>query len=462
MFRLLLQALLSRDPEVRYQAAKNIYWKLPIPENFKNRLRNIILTNLGYLNSRRKEAANSIGRKVKIQYEIAGNKRLRQQLGKKPPKNEQWIPVANPRIPEVNRTSGSVRLYAILELLRQSGYRIAFASLAGIEQCMSKQSDQGDVTLKHGQLSELCIEVIYGREQIGEHIANYGYRYNYVFLSFPDVAYELLPTVLAYSMFAKVIFDTVDLHGLRFRREGELKGDEFIHKLADYYYHIEKVCAISADIVIAITDKEKKEILEMVPNANVETIPNIHIVKKSNTQYEDRDGLLFIGHFRHAPNQDAVIYFVNDIFPLILERIPNIKFTILGSDVTDNVRKLASDSVEVVGYVDDPEPYFSSHRVFVAPLRYGAGMKGKIGQSMSLGLPLVTTSIGAEGMKLVNKEHVLINDDIEGFAGAVIDLYEDRELWNLLSKNGATHIEKNYSYSVVGKSLARILGRTSI
>ena len=135
---------------------------------------------------------------------------------------------------------------------------------------------------------------------------------------------------------------------------------------------------------------------------------------------------------------------------------------ILGSDVTDNVRKLASDSVEVVGYVDDPEPYFSSHRVFVAPLRYGAGMKGKIGQSMSLGLPLVTTSIGAEGMKLVNKEHVLINDDIEGFAGAVIDLYEDRELWNLLSKNGATHIEKNYSYSVVGKSLARILERTSI
>ena len=462
MYRLLMKALLSRDPEVRYQAAKNIYWKLPVPEYIKNKLRNVILTNFGYLDSRRKAAVSSIGKNVKIQYEITGGSRLRQKLARMPATNERWILVVNSRIPEVDRTSGSVRLYAILELLRQYGYEIVFASLADIQQYTNKKSINGEAASNNGHLSDICNEVIYGREKIGEHIANFGYRYNYVFLSFPDVAYELLPTVLAYSIYSKVIYDTVDLHGLRFRREGELKKDEFLHKLADYYEHIEKVCAISSDMVIAITENEKKEILKMAPNAIVEVIPNIHIVKKTTTRFEERDGLLFIGHFRHAPNQDAVIFFINDILPRILERIPNIKFTIIGSDVTDNVRKLANDHVEVVGYVEDPEPYFSSHRVFVAPLRYGAGMKGKIGQSMSLGLPLVTTTIGAEGMNLINNTHVLINDDIEGFAAAVIDLYNNKELWCSLSDNGASHIEKNYSYTVVGKTLSRVFGKQNL
>ena len=457
-----MKAVLSRDPEVRYQAAKNIYWRLPIPEYIKNKLRNIILTNFGYLDSRRKAAVSSIGRNVKIQYEVTGGSRLRQKLARKPATTEQWILVVNPRIPEVDRTSGSVRLYAILELLHQYGFKIVFASLADIQQYTNKQSVSAEATFNHGHLSEICNEVLYGREKIGEHIVNVGYRYNYVFLSFPDVAYELLPTVLAYSIYSKVIYDTVDLHGLRFSREGELKGDEFLHKLAEYYNHIEKVCAMSADMVIAITEKEQKEILVMAPNADVEIIPNIHLVKKTTTQFEDREGLLFIGHFQHAPNQDAVIYFVNDILPLIQERIPDIQFTIIGSDVTDNVRKLASDHVEVVGYVDDPEPYFSSHRVFVAPLRYGAGMKGKIGQSMSLGLPLVTTTIGAEGMNLVNNKHVLIDDDIEGFADAVINIYNNKELWCSLSDNGAFHIEQNYSYTVVGETLSRVFGRLNI
>ena len=187
-------------------------------------------------------------------------------------------------------------------------------------------------------------------------------------------------------------------------------------------------------------------------------IPNIHVVSEEREiSSEERAGLIFIGHYLHDPNADAVEYFVRDILPLVKLRIPEVKFLMLGSAMTEEVKRLADNSVEAIGYVPDVTPYFRKSRVFVAPLRFGAGMKGKIGQSMSLGLPVVTTSIGAEGMGLVNEEHVLIADGASEFAEAVVRLYTDDDLWKTIALQGRDLMQRDFSPAVVQRQIEALL-----
>ena len=165
---------------------------------------------------------------------------------------------------------------------------------------------------------------------------------------------------------------------------------------------------------------------------------------------------MFVGHYSHSPNEDAVSYFVKEIFPLIRQDIPGVVFYMVGSQITEAVQSLASRDVVAVGYVPDLMPYLDGCRVFVAPLRYGAGIKGKIAQSMGVGLPVVTTSIGAEGMNLIDGEHVLIADSPAAFASAVVRLYTNDLLWEEMSQNALLHIKLNFSRAVVQTNLARI------
>jgi glycosyltransferase involved in cell wall biosynthesis len=166
---------------------------------------------------------------------------------------------------------------------------------------------------------------------------------------------------------------------------------------------------------------------------------------------------VFVGHYAHNPNEDAVAYFVKEIFPLIRQELPGVVFYMVGSHMTEGVQALGSQDVVAVGYVPDLTPYFEGCRVFVAPLRYGAGIKGKIAQSMGFGLPVVTTLIGVEGMGLTDGQHVLIGDSSVAFAKAVVRLYRDDRLWEEMSRTGLLHIKSNFSKAVIRAKLARIL-----
>lgn len=461
MLRLIIQSIFSKDTETRYQAVKKLYWKLPIPVGVKQKLRYFLSSHIGFMRSRNRAAASLIGKGIKIQCEVSGSRTLRRKIARKPEDDKCRILVASTWIPEPDKNSGSVRLFSIIELFKQRGLVVTFVSLASKKHHKINNSGTESFDRNHHQLADICEEVVYGRDSIGVHLAELGFRYKYIFLSFPDVAYELLPTVRAYCLHAKVIYDTVDLHHLRLRRESELLNDEFLRERADYYEKIERACSKNVDAIVAITDDEKDRIIQISGNTNVDVVPNIHNVVKEEISQESRKGLLFIGNYQHTPNQDAVVYFADKVLPLITKIIPDITFTILGCDVTPEVSNLKGAHINVVGYVKDPTPYFMSHQVFVAPLRYGAGMKGKVGQSMCLGLPVVTTSIGAEGMGLEHGKDVLIADSAEEFADTVIRLYKDESLWHDLSVRGLEYIESNYSYDAVSRSLDTMFNRLS-
>jgi glycosyltransferase involved in cell wall biosynthesis len=150
-------------------------------------------------------------------------------------------------------------------------------------------------------------------------------------------------------------------------------------------------------------------------------------------------------------------YFLDDIFPLIVEKDPEIRIYVVGSQPPEALSARASKNVIVTGFVSDIEPYFNKVKLSIAPLRYGAGIKGKINTSMSFGVPVVATTMAAEGMRLVDTEDVLIGDTAEEFASQVLLAYTDKDLWKKLSEAGKKNIEKYFSFSVAEQQLREIL-----
>jgi glycosyltransferase involved in cell wall biosynthesis len=169
--------------------------------------------------------------------------------------------------------------------------------------------------------------------------------------------------------------------------------------------------------------------------------------------FEQRKHLLFVGNFLHRPNCDGVNYFLREVFPLIQQSLPNVEFHIAGHNVPDEIAAMASDKIHVLGYVPNIDPLFHGHRVMIAPVRFGAGTKGKIGDALAHGLPVVTTSIGAEGMGFQNGHQAMIADDPAAFAKAVTEVYDNPELWQVLADGGYNHIASHFTPEVIGKCI---------
>ena len=356
--------------------------------------------------------------------------------------SQPWFLVVDFYFPSPDKDSGSMRMSGILRLLREQGFRLTFAADNGEEQNSYRQ-----------QLDGQGIETLQGYSTILEHLGQQGGKYCYVILSRPDIAFRYLPAVRAFALNAEVAFDTVDLHWVRLEREMEISGDCNLKEQIAHYRRIELFNAACSDMVLAITPEEKARLLEEQPDARVEILPNIHDPQPLATPFAQRKGLIFIGGFWHKPNEDAIRYFVDQILPLVVEAIPDIVFYIIGSNMPRFIKAMRSEHIEPLGYIADVQPYFASCRVFVAPLRYGAGMKGKIGQSIAYGLPVVTTTIGAEGMELVDGRHMLLADTPKAFADAVIRLYFESDLWHRLSANALAHLQEHFSVAATRQRL---------
>jgi len=173
-------------------------------------------------------------------------------------------------------------------------------------------------------------------------------------------------------------------------------------------------------------------------------LPNIHIETENIAEFEKRKNMIFIGGFQHTPNIDSAEFLVNDIWPLIKQKISGVKLYIIGSHPPEKIKKLASDDVIVTGFVKDLTSYYQECKIMLAPLRFGAGVKGKITQSLARGLPIVTTPIGVEGINLVDGKNCIITKKPEDFAKKAVQLYMDKEMWKKLSVNGL-EAAKEYS-----------------
>jgi len=362
------------------------------------------------------------------------------------------------RLPEPDQDSGSCRIFAILEMAVLLGYRVDFISDAD-----SQEERYRDLLLSLG------IHVITGRSRALRHLQRFGFHYRKCFVSRPEPASFYFPLIRCFCPEAELIYDTVDLHYSRFYRGSQLSShDEGMRlELLNLHYHYKSAeffLAKSADRVVVVTETEKSQLSDVVPQESIVVLPNVHPVPDlcSLPALEARQDILFVGGFDHAPNVDAVLYFCEHILPLVVAELPDVVFHVVGSNMPEHILNLRSSHINPVGYVADLREVFDRVRVFVAPLRYGAGLKGKVGQSMSFGVPVVGTSIAFEGFSLIDHQEGIIANDPNSFAQSVVKLFVDSDLWLSISTQAWQVIEQRFSTQAVRQCVQSLLQTSSI
>ena len=361
------------------------------------------------------------------------------------------ILVIDAETPRPHHDSASLRLVNLMRMLVDDGAHVVFlpADLHHVE---------GDTE----RLRHLGIEAWHApfATRPATWLREHGARFDVVMLSRHYVAAEFLPLVRRFAPQARVVFDTVDLHFLRERRGAELAGDAGLKRAAERTRDRELALIRQADATLVVSPVEREMLTELLPDARVEVVANLHELAATGLPFEQRHDLVFVGGFRHPPNVDAVRWFGSEVFPLIHARRPEIRFHCIGVAPPPEVQALqAQPGIVVHGHVAELGPYMDGARIALAPLRFGAGVKGKINLSMAHGQPVVATSCAIEGMHLSSGHDVLVADDAAGFAEAVLRLYGDAALWQRLSDHGRDNIARHFSLDAARDTVRRVFLR---
>lgn len=356
--------------------------------------------------------------------------------------------------PTPNQDAGSVTVFNLLLLLREMNFQVTFIP----ESNFLYMPEYTTAIQRAG------IEVLYAPYVVSveHHLRECGGRYDLAFLFRPGVVERHLSDIRRHCPNAKVLYHTVDLHFLRMSREAELQNDKAKQKSADEMKRCEFDAIRAADASIVHSTAELELLRPLLPEAKLHVFPLIMDVKETNKGFTDRSDIIFVGGYQHTPNVDAVFYFVSEIMPLLRKQLPGVRFYAVGSRPPADMQALASEDVIITGFVENLSPLLEKMRVSVAPLRYGAGIKGKIGTAMAVGLPVVATSLAAEGMSLIDGEHILIADGTEVFADAVIKMYRGSTLWNRISQNSLAFAAKAWGAEAAWETLATILADLTI
>jgi glycosyltransferase involved in cell wall biosynthesis len=212
---------------------------------------------------------------------------------------------------------------------------------------------------------------------------------------------------------------------------------------------------------LVVSDAEREQVLRDVPDADVIVVPTLHDVEPEVAPPEEREGIVFVGGFEHLPNVDAAVRLVRDVMPYVWRELGDVEVTIVGSLAPPEVQELSSPRVDVAGWVEDLDSLLKRSRLMVAPLHFGAGVKGKITQCLAIGLPVVTTTIGAEGLAVKDGESILIADLSEEIAARVVEVYRDSALWERISAAGQAVAAAACSPAAIETQMRRLVGDVS-
>lgn len=359
-------------------------------------------------------------------------------------RHKKTLLVIDHYVPMYDRDAGSFFMFSLLRALVALDYKVVFWP-----ENLYAHQPYTDV------LQQMGVEVILGHHDFGAYLSEFGNYFDAAILTRNHISIKFIDTVRKHI--PKVIYHDPDLEflreGRRLEKEGGSPAD--LEKIKQREFYLFRNC----DIIGIHSPVERDIILGELPEADVEVIPlPIHDLAPSMTGFSDRSGLLFVGG-THPPNVDALRYFIADILPLLLAKIPNLSLTVAGEVSRHDLKDLDLNHVNFTGYVEDLRPLFDRALVYVAPLRFGAGIKGKILEAINFGLPVVTTSIGAEGIGLANGKSVLIADSASEFSDAVLSLHQNRELWESLRQNGRDYVENNFSQNAFRRKVAAVMTR---
>jgi glycosyltransferase involved in cell wall biosynthesis len=340
--------------------------------------------------------------------------------------------------PRPDNDSGSLDQVAFVRVFQALGYEVHFAA----------DLELGAETPYREQLTALGVKCVTYPQylSIKDYLARHPEEVAIGFLSRVHFGSRHAETIRQFCPQAVVIFNTVDLHHVREQREAELKGNSEGIARAHETYCAEAAATRDADATIVVSQREAAYWQNEVPEGKVFMVPLLRDYRVGrDTEFEGRSAIAFIGGFSHMPNVDAVEHFLDEIWPLVHAKMPDVEFQVIGANLPDTLAARADKGVNFIGYVEDLERHLAGLRLTVAPLRYGAGAKGKVVTSLAYGVPCVVSSIASEGMGLTDGVNVAVADTPKEFAEKIVGLYQNRDTWTAQSDNGIDLIRDRHS-----------------
>jgi|GEM_PF-5132 len=367
---------------------------------------------------------------------------------------DQRILVIDYASPMPNKDAGSYAAIQEIKLIQSLGFKVTFVP--------ENMAHFGKYTV---ELQRMGVEVLYApfytsvhdvlNKRLAEMDAIYITRYS--------VAEKYIDFIQEHSN-AKIVFNNADLHFLRELR-ASLRGEvskEGLDKALQTRSHELAVCQ-KADALLCYNATEHAVITSHILEVNkLHITPWVLEQKPVGPAFEKREGIAFLGGFNHHPNVEAVEYLANDIMPLLAKQRPDITLYVYGSNMPTELKKYDADNIKMLGFAETLDGVYHDHRVFVAPLLSGAGIKGKVLEAMAYGTPTILTEVAAEGTGLTQGISTLIAQEPQEWVDAIIKLYDDKKLWAKFAENEQTLVAEKYSFEHGHKVFKKIFSSVGV
>jgi GT2 family glycosyltransferase/glycosyltransferase involved in cell wall biosynthesis len=348
------------------------------------------------------------------------------------------------RAPTPDLDSGSVRLANVMRALLAEGAAVDFAATSARHEGPRTQALQAVGVCAWWR----------GDGDFAAWLRAHANDYDAIVVSRHYVLAPLAPLLRRLAPRAQLVFDSVDLHFLREQREAHHRGGGAGLRAAEATRAAELALVASADRTWVVSPRERELLAELAPGARVELVSNALETDEGTPGPEARADVVFVGGFAHAPNVDAAEWLVRDIWPLVHAARPELRLHLVGNAPPATLRALATaPGIVLHGQVPDLDALLDRCRASVAPLRFGAGVKGKVNQAMARGLPVVATGCAAEGMQLVDGEDACLADSAADLAQALLRVCRDDDLWWRLRRGGYAITHRRFSLEAMRATL---------
>lgn len=308
-------------------------------------------------------------------------------------------------------------------------------------------------------LQQLGIEVLFGGAlSPTQTLIERAHLYDIVIVSRPNNAPVFLNLAQRYQSEALLVYDAEALFAVREILQAEIENRPLTEVQKRFLVNEELQHMRAADVVVTVSDQERDLVLSQRAHKDVRVWGHAIQPHKPRNSFDNREGLLFVGA-GNGPNVDGIQYFARKVFPLVLERIPNCKLHIVGTRLPNEVTALKSENIEVLGFVRELDEIYERARVFIAPLRFGAGISAKVIEAMGHGVPTVVSKLAAKGLDVRNEYELCVAEDHEEFARLIVRCYTDRRLWSQIQQCGLNFVEEHFSPQHMQERLAQIIGK---
>ena len=356
--------------------------------------------------------------------------------------------------PQPDKDAGSYAAIQEIRLLQALGVKVSF-----IPQNMAYLGNYTE------NLQRMGVECLYAPFQpsVEAAIRARGPEFDFVYITRYSVAERYIDLIRQCAPNAKIVFCNADLHFLREVRAALAARDPKMMEKATRTRELELEVIRRADVTLSYTETEAAVIAShTLDGAKVMKCPWVIEAAAEAPPFAARSGIAFLGSFNHPPNEDAVAYFVAEIMPELRRRRPGVKFHIYGSNAPKSLQALAAEDVVIEGFVDDVAEVYRSCRVFVAPLRSGAGIKGKVIGALAAGAPSVISPLAAEGIGLSAGAEALVAESPQEWASAILSLYDDEARWSEMSARALAFVRRNFSFEEGVKRMRAALAAAGV